>query len=548
MTVFGTATLAGAALTGVTLTGTLAAPSHASASGVGPVQHVLIMSVDGLHQSDAIWFVDNHPRFAPLLAAGVVYADAQTAVPADSLAGAVSQLTGGSPGTTGVYGAIGYDHSLLPAGTKSTSATRPGAVVDLTGDLDENESAIDAGQGLSGLPDGILNMTGTPQDLINPAKLPVDPSTGQPVTPSEYLKVNTVFNVAHDAGLLTAWVGDHPSYSILNGPSGNGIDDLFTPEISSKAPSPFGSGGWTKFNAATRLFDNYKAQAVLNEIDGFNHSGTTQVGTPAIFGVDFDSVQAAEEQAASYGEAGGYETVNGQTIPGPLMQGALTFLDSWLGRFVAELAYTGQTDDTAIILTGTNGTSPTDPQAIIRVNDQPVISGLDRAWAASHPGSKPLVVSSSDNDALELWLSDRSEQAADFAQQYLASHSAAGTTASGARTSVPASGTGQIYAGAAAAAYFGVPAADSRHPDVFATTQTGVVYNAGRDQVAGTGGGDSEDLNVPLILLDPAATPGSVRTPVSTTQIAPTILSILGLDPGKLAAVQADHTQVLPGS
>jgi hypothetical protein len=547
MAVFGSATLTGAALTGVTLAGTLAAPSHALASANGPIQHVLIMSVDGLHQNDAIWFVDNHPRFAPLLAAGVVYADAQTAVPADSLAGMVSQLTGGTPGTTGVYGATGYDHSLLPAGTKRTSATRTGAVVDLTGDLDKNESAIDAGQGLPDLPDNILNMTGTPQDLINPAKLPTDPSTGQPVTPSDYLKVNTVFNVAHSAGLLTAWVGDHPSYSILDGPSGNGVDDLFTPEISSKAPSPFGSGGWTKYNAATRLFDNYKAQAVLNEIDGYDHSGTTQVGTPSIFGVDFDSVQVAEEEAASYGEAGGYETVNGQTIPGPLMQGALSFLDSWLGRFVAELAYTGQTDDTAIILTGTNGTSPTDPQTITKVNDQPIISGLDTAWAASHPGSAPLVASSSDNDALELWLGNRSEQAADFAQQYLASHSAAGTAASGARTSVPASGTGQIYAGAAAAAYFGVTATDSRHPDVFATTQAGVVYNAGRDQIAGTGGGDSQDLNVPLILLDPAATPGSVRTPVSTTQIAPTILSILGLNPQDLTAVQADHTQVLPG-
>jgi hypothetical protein len=90
MAVLGSATLTGAALTGVTLAGTLAAPSHASASANGPIQHVLIMSVDGLHQNDAIWFVDNHPRFAPLLAAGVVYADAQTAVPADSLAGAVT--------------------------------------------------------------------------------------------------------------------------------------------------------------------------------------------------------------------------------------------------------------------------------------------------------------------------------------------------------------------------------------------------------------------------------------------------------------------------
>ena len=32
-----------------------------------------------------------------------------------------------------------------------------------------------------------------------------------------------------------------------------------------------------------------------------------------------------------------------------------------------------------------------------------------------------------------------------------------------------------------------------------------------------------------------------------TTQIAPTILTLLGLDPNQLQAVQMEHTQVLPG-
>jgi len=34
---------------------------------------------------------------------------------------------------------------------------------------------------------------------------------------------------------------------------------------------------------------------------------------------------------------------------------------------------------------------------------------------------------------------------------------------------------------------------------------------------------------------------------VETTQIAPTILRLLGLDPSKLNAVQIEGTQVLPG-
>jgi len=50
------------------------------------------------------------------------------------------------------------------------------------------------------------------------------------VYPHSYLKVNTVFEVARAAGLRTAWSDKHPAYEILNGPSGAGVQDLFTPE------------------------------------------------------------------------------------------------------------------------------------------------------------------------------------------------------------------------------------------------------------------------------------------------------------------------------
>lgn len=40
---------------------------------------------------------------------------------------------------------------------------------------------------------------------------------------------------------------------------------------------------------------------------------------------------------------------------------------------------------------------------------------------------------------------------------------------------------------------------------------------------------------------------GTISAPVETTQIAPTILTLLGLDPNQLQAVQIEHTQVLPG-
>jgi hypothetical protein len=50
-----------------------------------------------------------------------------------------------------------------------------------------------------------------------------------------------------------------------------------------------------------------------------------------------------------------------------------------------------------------------------------------------------------------------------------------------------------------------------------------------------------------MLLSNPNISAGTVTSPVETTQIAPTILAALGLDPNKLMAVQEEHTQVLPG-
>jgi len=38
-----------------------------------------------------------------------------------------------------------------------------------------------------------------------------------------------------------------------------------------------------------------------------------------------------------------------------------------------------------------------------------------------------------------------------------------------------------------------------------------------------------------------------VKTPVATSQVAPTILQSLGIDPGSLKAVRVERTPVLPG-
>lgn len=522
-----------------------AAAPTVSAAGRAHSRHVLLISVDGLHQADLTGYAAEHPNsaMAGLLARGTAYRDARTPVPSDSFPGLIGQLTGGTPASTGIYYDATYNHALLPAGTTTCAGAKPGAQVDLTENLDHDQSRLDAGQGLAGLPGSVLSMTGAPQTVLNQALLPVDPRTCRPVQPHQYLKVNTVFEVARQAGLRTAWSDKHPAYEILNGPSGAGVQDLFTPEINSTGPS--GAGDWTTDNAATRQYDGFKAQAVLNEIDGYDHSRAHQVGTPAVFGLNFQSVSTAQKLPASGGQPGGY--LPGGVRPEPVLASALDFVDGRIGAFVAELRRQHLDRTTTVILSAKHGQSPTDPGALTRVDDGKLLDGLNVAWRAARPGVGDLVAYSTDDDAMLLWLTDRSPAAADFAKRYLLAQNGTGTDRAGSAKPFTTSGLQWVYAGADAARYFGVRAGDDRVPDLFGVTQYGVVYTGGTKKIAEHGGVARDDRAVPLVVSGPEAEARTVSVPVATTQIAPTILRLLGLEPRSLQAVRQEGTRVLPG-
>ena len=69
----------------------------------------------------------------------------------------------------------------------------------------------------------------------------------------------------------------------------------------------------------------------------------------------------------------------------------------------------------------------------------------------------------------------------------------------------------------------------------------------GTGEIAEHGGADGEDRHVPLVVFGAGVTANELWSPVETTQIASTILHLLGLDP-QLQAVQAEHTGLLPGT
>jgi hypothetical protein len=215
---------------------------------------------------------------------------------------------------------------------------------------------------------------------------------------------------------------------------------------------------------------------------------------------------------------------------------------------VAEIMAQGLAGSSAIIISAKHGQSPTSPADLKRVPDAPIIAAVNAAWTAAHPGAGALVAFSTDDDGMLWWLSDRSQAAADFVKHYLLTHSAAGNNISGGPVTVPASGLARVYAGAGSAAYFGVRSSDPRHPDVFGIVQHGVVYTGGQSKIAEHGGAGLQDRNVPILVDVPGLHHGGeISRQVETTQIAPTILSLLGLNPQALQAVQIEHTRVLPG-
>jgi hypothetical protein len=550
-----------AAIAGLVATAILTNPAHADARK--QVHRVLLISVDGMHQSDLTWFVDANPRsaLAELTKQGTQFTHAQTPFPSDSFPGLVGQLTGGNPRTTGVYYDVSYNHALLdPTSSASASpsaadcaAATPGGNVPFDESIDRDKSRLDAGQGLPGLPQDILEMTAQPASLIDPLALPIDPATCTRVYPHQYLKVNTVFEVARAHGLRTAWADKHPAYEILDGPSGTGVQDLFTPEINSDAGS---TGDWTSVNSLTRQYDHYKVEAVLNEIAGLDHSGRHHVGVPAVFGLNFQSMSTAEKLPTSDGEPGGY-SANGRT-PGPVVRSALSYVDGEIAAIVSALKKHGEYGGTTLIVSAKHGQSPIDSGSLTRINDGTVLDALNSAWQAAHPATpQPLVAGSLNDDGMLLWFTngDRTPQADQFATDFLNAYAGDGTGGDGkakatdiATDAKPYTRAGlkTIYAGPAAADFMGVASSDSRVPDLIGVVQHGVVYTGKTAKIAEHGGDDPQDRNVPLIVAGPTIRHGVNSQQVETTQIAPTILVLLGLDPRELQAVRAEGTRQLP--
>ena len=488
------------------------------------IKHVLLISVDGMHALDLTNYVAAHPNstMAQLSSHGITYTNASTPYISDSFPGLAALVTGGSPVTAGIWYDVSYNRKLSPpaqttgTGIPGGANLCPGTVGTALGydeGVDFDLSRLDAGGG------------------INPAFLPRDPNHGcKPVFPHQYLRVNTIFNVAREAGLYTAWIDKHPSYEWVNGPSNHGTNDFFGPEVNSAVvplttapfdvprchtiPDPAHTADWTKSTLNITCYDEIKVNAIINQIDGLTHDGSKGAPVPAIFGMNFQAVSVGQKLKGA-----GYTDVLG--TPSALLAGDLDFVDQSLGRMVNELKKNGLFDQTLIIVTAKHGQSPIDIQKRTAIDD-----GLPAATVGS---AYAFDIS---DDASLIWLKDPSL--------------AAGVVAN---LSTPANqaalGIQEIFALQSLSNKFNSPLRDERTPDILLKVNTGVIFTTG-SKIAEHGGMNEDDVHVSLLLSNPLLKGRQVRTPVLTQQVAPTILRTLGLDPERLDSVRREQVPVLP--
>ncbi|HEY3989581.1 MAG TPA: alkaline phosphatase family protein [Acidobacteriaceae bacterium] len=560
--------LAGAAALAVT-----GIPGHAQDDdwGHNHIKHVLLISVDGMHAVDylncsrGVAGVNNGTPYCPNLAAlgtsGVNYVAASTSRPSDSFPGLMALVTGGTPRTVGAYYDVAYDRSLdapavttgdgVAAGPCTAGAAPTGTRTEFDEGIDYDLTKLNGGAPGADPTNGGIT-------AIDPQRLTRDPKAGcAPVYPWNFVRTNTIFGVVHNAGGYTSWYDKHPSYSAVAGPGGGSLNEYFSPEINSTVialpgystpagvscspipdPSSFGASVWTNSFANIQCYDTIKVDGILNQIHGKDHNGNS-TRMPNLFGMNFQAVSVGQKLIEKGVGTGGYLDASG--TPSELLAQEIEFVDASIGKMVNDLKDTGAFDSTLIIITAKHGQSPIDPH---RYNGVPGPSGdngttpatlLASMIPSSESPLNPTGIGATEDDVSLIWLNNSSQTA---------------SAVSILEDNASKIGLGLLFYGPTLALNYNTPGlppnGDPRTPDIIVTPNPGVVYTGSSTKQSEHGGFGHDDTNVIMLLSNPNFQAHTVYSDVSTTQVAPTILQALGLNPRSLQAVQLEGTSVLP--
>jgi len=532
-------------------------------------QRVLLISVDGMHALDfqncasGVPGVNNGAPYCPTLAAlgatGTTYLNASTSRPSDSFPGLMAIVSGGSPRSVGAFYDVAYDRSLAPPKTTTGNGVAGGPCglsVNPPGTTTEYEEGIDIDQTQlnGGAPSGDGGINSIDKD-----RLVRDPKQNcAPVYPWNFVRTNTIFGVVHAAGGYTAWSDKHPSYSSVSGPGdGTNLDDYYSPEINSTVialnvttplgmlcnpiPDPSQLAAWTNSFLNIQCYDTLKVNAILNEIDGKTHNGQSNAPVPEVFGMNFQVVSVGQKLIEKGFGSGGYTDAAG--TPTSFLFNEIQFVDAAVAEWVSELKKQGLFDSTLIIITSKHGQSPIDPNRFYPIPGPSGNNGTSPAnliasyLPFSESPANPNGIGPTEDDVSLLWLTSSGQTS---------------NAVSILEANATMAGFGQVYYGQSITTMFTAPGIgpgqDPRTPDIIVTPNYGVVYTGSSKKRSEHGGFSHDDTNVIMLLSNPAFQPSTINAPVTTMQVAPTVLKALGLDPNQLQSVQQEGTAVLPAT
>jgi hypothetical protein len=536
-----------------------ATQSYADVSQFG-TSHILLISIDGMHALDFENCVQSNtcPNLASLGKTGVNYTRTSTSKPSDSFPGLMAIVTGGTPKTVGAYYDVAYDRVLAPPMNPTGNGLLGGTctVGKNNGTRTEYEEGVDIDQTkLTGGSPFFTNPIDGGFQSIDPTKLPRDPfNSCSPVYPWNFIRANTIFGVIHGAGGYTAWADKHAVYAAVSGPTGtstpSNVDDYYAPDINSNiVPLPGimtasglncasipNSGDWTTGFDSVKCNDQLKVNAVLNWINGKTHLGGGTIKVPVIFGMNFQAVSVGEKLIAG-GVKGGYMDAAG--TPTTAMLGEIEFVDAAIGQMITALRKANLLDSTTIVITAKHGQSPIDTHRFFPIPGSSGMNGTPPSGVLGStylPDSELNQIGPTEDDISLLWLKPGADTLS--AVNLL-------------ENNATAAGIGQIFYGPSITTAYNAPGVppngDPRTPDIIIQPNVGVVYTGSAKKQAEHGGFANDDTNVMLLVSNPRIVPGTITSFVETTQVAPTILWILGHDPDSLTAVKAEGTALLPG-
>ena len=517
----------------------IAAPLLNAASETQPpsgkqFKHVLLISIDGLHALDVARYVSNNPHsaLAELSRHGITYSNARTPANSDSFPGLLALVTGGSPISHGLFYDVSYDRTIFDPTNTSCSGNGGGNFMVFDESID------------------LYNSQHVSLNVIDPTKLPNRLVNGNCVRmfPHDAIRTNTIFEVAKAAGGHTAWADKHPAYDIANGPSGRGVDDLYTPEITNV-------DGFDNTHSVVCTVENdqKKVQAIINEINGLSHDGKKAPGTPMVFGMNFQAVSVGQKLAKDNfdnscaddtdpkinQQPGGY--TDGAGTPSAVLAYGLEQTDQALASMIVALKSEGIYDSTLFIVSSKHGQSPINP---LKVNKPGHFADLVVALPDGTTDPAAIAITNAancptgpcgfvqDDDIALIWLQGQhidNQQVADYLNK-----------------NANALFIDEVLGGAELTIKFNDPAKDSRTPDIIVQPAYGTIYTGSTSKNAEHGGFSFGDTNVGLIVSNPGLRAGVVKTPVATSQVAPSILHALGLDPQSLKSVRVEGTELLP--